>query len=80
MTWSWARNRGRADRAGRGEWDFCRDGRYTERGVKELHGYGAQLWRIEPEYTIGLDLELGDCGMPLKLASVLAVRIGVTGY
>src|SRR5262249_6536872 len=24
-----------------GEWDMCRNGRYTERGIKERHGYGA---------------------------------------
>ena len=26
----------------RGEFDFCRNGRYTERGIKELHGYGVR--------------------------------------
>lgn len=55
-----------------GEWDFCRNGRYTERGIKELDGYGAQQWRIEPEYAIRLDPELGDCGVLLEPASVLA--------
>lgn len=40
---------------GHGEWDFCRNGRYTERGSKELGGYAAQLWRIAPEYAIRLD-------------------------
>jgi len=57
---------------GHGEWDFCRNGRYTERGIKELDGYGAQLWRIEPEHAIGLDPGLGDCGVLLEPASVLA--------
>ncbi len=32
----------------RGEWDFCRNGRYTERGIKELDGYGAERWRVDP--------------------------------
>ena len=31
-----------------GEWDFCRNGGYTERGIKALHGYGSERWRIEP--------------------------------
>ncbi|MEO9222729.1 MAG: glucose 1-dehydrogenase, partial [Mycobacteriaceae bacterium] len=57
---------------GHGEWDFCRNGRYTERGIKELDGYGAQRWRIEPQYAIGLDPNLGDCGVLLEPASVLA--------
>jgi len=25
---------------GRGEWDMCRNGAYTERGIKARHGYG----------------------------------------
>ncbi|QKW05124.1 glucose 1-dehydrogenase [Streptomyces sp. NA04227] len=55
-----------------GSWDFCANGRFTERGIKELDGYGSQLWRIEPEYTIRLDPRLGDCGVLLEPASVLA--------
>ncbi|AJE80663.1 MULTISPECIES: glucose 1-dehydrogenase [Streptomyces] len=55
-----------------GSWDFCSNGRYTERGIKELDGYGSQLWRIEPEYAIKLDPRLGDCGVLLEPASVLA--------
>ena len=31
-----------------GEWDMCRNGRYTERGIKERHGYGAERFRVEP--------------------------------
>ncbi|MEO6859025.1 MAG: glucose 1-dehydrogenase [Solirubrobacteraceae bacterium] len=55
-----------------GEWDFCRNGRYTERGIKELDGYGSQLWRIEPDFAIRVDPGLGDCGVLLEPASVLA--------
>jgi len=29
-----------------GEWDMCRNGRYTERGIKQRHGYGAQRYRL----------------------------------
>jgi glucose 1-dehydrogenase len=55
-----------------GEWDFCRNGRHTERGIKEADGYGSQLWRIEPEFAITLDPALGDSGVLLEPASVLA--------
>jgi glucose 1-dehydrogenase len=55
-----------------GEWDFCRNGQYTERGIKELDGYGAQLWRIEPDFAIRVAPSLGDCGVLLEPASVLA--------
>jgi threonine dehydrogenase-like Zn-dependent dehydrogenase len=57
---------------GQGEWDFCRNGRYTERGIKEVDGYGSERWRIEPEYAVRLDPALGDCGVLLEPASVLA--------
>ncbi len=55
-----------------GEWDFCRNGQYTERGIKERNGFGSQLWRIEPDFAIKLDPKLGDCGVLLEPASVLA--------
>lgn len=55
-----------------GEWDFCRNGLYTERGIKERDGFASQRWRIEPEYAIKLDPGLGDCGVLLEPASVLA--------
>lgn len=55
-----------------GEWDFCRNGRYTERGIKERHGFGSQRWRTEPEFAVRLDPELGDCGVLLEPASVVA--------
>ena len=29
-----------------GEWDMCRNGRYTERGIKELDGYGSERWAV----------------------------------
>jgi len=34
-----------------GEWDMCRNGQYTERGIKEIHGLMSERWRIEPEYA-----------------------------
>ncbi|MDJ1131306.1 glucose 1-dehydrogenase [Streptomyces iconiensis] len=55
-----------------GEWDFCRNGRYTERGIKERDGYGSQYWRIEPDYAIRLDPGVGDHGVLLEPTSVLA--------
>jgi glucose 1-dehydrogenase len=55
-----------------GEWDFCRNGRYTERGIKERDGYGSQRWRIEPEFAVKVDGALGDCGVLLEPAAVLA--------
>ena len=38
-----------------GEWDMCTNGQYTERGIKEIHGFMSERWRTEPEYAIKVD-------------------------
>jgi threonine dehydrogenase-like Zn-dependent dehydrogenase len=55
-----------------GEWDFCANGEYTERGIKQLHGYGSERWRVEPEFAIALDPELEDVGVLLEPTTVVA--------
>jgi threonine dehydrogenase-like Zn-dependent dehydrogenase len=55
-----------------GEWDMCRNGRYTERGIKERHGYGAERFRVEPEFVVKIDPTLGLLGVLLEPASILA--------
>jgi glucose 1-dehydrogenase len=55
-----------------GEWDMCRNGRYTERGIKERHGFGSQFFRIEPEFAIRVDASLGITAVLLEPASVVA--------
>src|SRR5829696_8630674 len=56
----------------KGEWDMCRNGRYTERGIKALDGYGAELVTIEEEYAIPVPDELGTLGVLTEPASILA--------
>jgi glucose 1-dehydrogenase len=55
-----------------GEWDMCRNGRYTERGIKQRHGYGAERYRLEPEFAVKVDPALGLLGVLLEPASILA--------
>jgi len=55
-----------------GEWDMCRNGQYTERGIKEIHGFMSERWRIEPEYAIKVDPGLGILGVLLEPATVIA--------
>lgn len=55
-----------------GEWDMCRNGRYTERGIKERNGYGSEFFRIEPEFVIKVDASLGIAGVLLEPTSVVA--------
>jgi threonine dehydrogenase-like Zn-dependent dehydrogenase len=54
------------------QWDMCRNGKYTERGIKERNGFGSEYWRIEPEFAIKLDARLRNVGILLEPASVLA--------
>lgn len=55
-----------------GAWDMCRNGRYTERGIKGLHGFGCEQWRIEPQYAVRVDESLGETAVLLEPASIVA--------
>lgn len=55
-----------------GEWDMCRNGEYTERGIKGLDGYASQRWTVEPEYAVKIPAELGLAGVLVEPASVVA--------
>jgi len=54
-----------------GESDMCRNGLYTERGIKEIHGFMSERWRIEPEYAIKVDPSLGILGVLLEPTTVI---------
>lgn len=54
------------------EWDMCRNGEYTERGIKALDGYGAELVTIEEKFAIPIPDELGTLGVLAEPASILA--------
>jgi glucose 1-dehydrogenase len=70
----------------RGEFDFCRNGGYTERGIKELHGYGSERWTVEADYAVKLDPALEPVGMLMEPTTILAKawdqieRIGRRAY
>jgi threonine dehydrogenase-like Zn-dependent dehydrogenase len=56
----------------RNEWDMCRNGQYTERGIKQRDGYGCELYTVEPDFLIKLDPALGLNGVLLEPTSVVA--------
>lgn len=56
----------------RGEFDMCRNGRYTERGIKEIHGFGSERWVVKADYAVTVDPSLGDLGVLMEPASVVA--------
>jgi glucose 1-dehydrogenase len=55
-----------------GEWDMCRNDLYTERGIKGRHGFGAERFRIEPQFAIRLEPALGILGVLVEPASIAA--------
>ena len=55
-----------------GEWDMCRNGRYTERGIKERNGFGSDLFRIEPDFLVKVDRSLGINGVLVEPTSIVA--------
>jgi threonine dehydrogenase-like Zn-dependent dehydrogenase len=55
-----------------GEWDMCCNGRYTEHGIKGRDGFARERYRIPAELAIRVDRALGDLGVLLEPASVVA--------
>ena len=55
-----------------GEWDMCRNGQYTERGIKALDGYGAELVTLEADFAVPIPDELGTLGVLTEPTSILA--------
>ncbi|MBZ0139125.1 MAG: glucose 1-dehydrogenase [Pseudorhodoplanes sp.] len=55
-----------------GEWDMCRNGLYTERGIKARHGFGAERFRLEPKFAVKVDPALGLAAVLAEPASVVA--------
>ena len=55
-----------------GDWDMCTNGGYTERGIKGRHGFASERYRIHPDNVVKVDPGLGDLGVLLEPASVVA--------
>lgn len=56
------------------EWDMCRNGQYTERGIKGLDGYAAERYALEPGFTVKLPPSLAEShlGVLVEPASIIA--------
>jgi threonine dehydrogenase-like Zn-dependent dehydrogenase len=55
-----------------GQWDMCRTDGFSERGIVRMHGYGSERWRVEPGFAVPIRPRLGELGVLLEPASVLA--------
>ena len=61
-----------------GEWDMCRNGQYTERGIKALPGFAAERYGSAPDKRVKVDPKPGDLGGRLEPTSVGAKAWGDT--
>jgi len=55
-----------------GEWDMCRNGLYTECGIKSRDGFGAEVIALEPDFAVPVPRALGALGVLVEPASVMA--------
>jgi threonine dehydrogenase-like Zn-dependent dehydrogenase len=51
---------------------MCRNGQYTERGIKQRHGYASERYRIHPEHAVAVDPGLDHLGVLLEPTTVVA--------
>ena len=69
-----------------GEWDMCRNGQYTSRGITRLHGFAREWWRCEADELIRINPSLADLGVLVEPMSVVMKaweqieRIGLRSY
>jgi threonine dehydrogenase-like Zn-dependent dehydrogenase len=55
-----------------GQWDMCRNDLYTECGIKQRDGYAREQYRLDPDYAVRVAPALGEYGVLLEPASVVA--------
>jgi threonine dehydrogenase-like Zn-dependent dehydrogenase len=55
-----------------GEWDMCRNGRYTEHGIKQRNGFAAERFRLQPDFTVKVDPKLGLRSVLMEPTSIVA--------
>lgn len=55
-----------------GEWDMCRNGQYTERGIKEIDGFCRERYRSDPQFLVKSPASLGIEGVLIEPTSVVA--------
>jgi threonine dehydrogenase-like Zn-dependent dehydrogenase len=55
-----------------GEWDMCRNGQYTEHGIKQRHGFCAERYRVPADFVVKLDPGLDRVGVLLEPTSIVA--------
>lgn len=55
-----------------GEWDMCRNGKYTEHGIMGLDGFARERWRGAPDAMVRIDPKLAELGVLLEPTTIVA--------
>ncbi len=55
-----------------GQWDMCRNGKYTEHGIKGLNGFARERYRADADALVKLDRGLEDIGVLLEPTTIVA--------
>lgn len=55
-----------------GEWDFCTNGRYTERGIKGAHGFASERFAEAPAFLVPVSETLRDVAVLVEPLSIVA--------
>ena len=55
-----------------GEWDMCKNGKFTERGITGRDGYASEQYRLETAFAIPIPATVGDLAVLLEPTTVLA--------
>jgi threonine dehydrogenase-like Zn-dependent dehydrogenase len=55
-----------------GEWDMCKNGLYTERGISGRDGYAAERYHLEPAFAVAVPVALGDLGVLVEPTTIVA--------
>lgn len=55
-----------------GEWDMCRNGLYTEHGIKGAQGFARDQYALDPAYAVPVPESLGDLAVLVEPASIVA--------
>jgi threonine dehydrogenase-like Zn-dependent dehydrogenase len=55
-----------------GAWDMCRNGLYSEHGIRKLDGFCRERFRMDVPFVVRIDRGLGLCGVLMEPASIVA--------
>lgn len=58
-----------------GEFDMCANGRYTERGIKGLHGFMSESYVEDPTYLVKLPESLAEIGVLMEPLTIVEKAI-----